>query len=200
MSLYRKVSITSWLSTKNCSAAYRGPSEFFIPELHSLLVWILFLKNSAQNRSIWLLSTSHSCLPGISYHRCFWIWSQTQCPFLLPTCTHSCSPMARCVWLARGTYQLRLAFLPTAKPHPWLSFHTCWHKLLHPRSRPAAPSHPCLGEWWLREVGYCSGSTGTKEKRKPFVLMPQSLCWEKGLGDFWFWLTADWQFTHFQNC
>lgn len=30
-----------------------------------------------------------------------------------------------CTWLTRGTYQLKLAFLPTGEPHPWLSFHMC---------------------------------------------------------------------------
>ena len=44
MSLYWKVSTTLWLSSKNSAAAYRGPGEFYIPELHNLLVWILFLK------------------------------------------------------------------------------------------------------------------------------------------------------------
>lgn len=129
-------------------------------------------------------STLCSCFPGILQHCFLWIWSQTWCNFLLflpvlPMCMYSRSLTARHVGFIRDTYQLKLAFLPTAEPHPWLSFHMCWHKLLHPHSRPVAPSHPCLGEWWSREVGYCSGSTERKENRKPFFLMPQTLCFEK---------------------
>jgi len=32
------------MSSKNSAAAYRGPGEFFIPELHNLLVRLLLLK------------------------------------------------------------------------------------------------------------------------------------------------------------
>lgn len=163
MPLYWKVSTTSWLSSKNSAAAYRGHGEFLSHELHNLIVWVLFTKSSAQSGSIWLLFTLHSCFPETIQH---WLQMQkqhTRCS-LLPTCTDSHSLRAHCTWLTRGTYQLKLAFLPTAEPHPWLSFRMCWHKLLHPRSRPVAPSHPCLGGWWLREVGYYSGSTETEEE------------------------------------
>lgn len=187
MSLYWKVSTTLWLSSKILQQPTEALVSFLF--LNSTTCLGFVLKNSAQNRSAWSLSTLRSCFPGIPQHCCFWIWSRTWRTFLLPTCTHSRSLMARCAWFARGTHQLKLAFLPTEEPHPWLSFRTCWHKLLHPHSRPVAPSHPCLGEWWLREVGCCSGSTETEEKRKPLVLMPQSLRWEKGAG--WFLILAD---------
>lgn len=68
-----------------------------------------------------------------------------------------------CIWFSQGTYQLKLASLPTAEPRPWWSFHMCLHKLLHPHSRPVAPFHPYSGELWLHEVGYCSGSTETEK-------------------------------------
>lgn len=141
----------------NSAAAYRDHGESFNHELHNLTVWVLFTKTSARSRSIWLLFPLHSCFPEI-------MQQHTRCSLLLPMCTDSHSLRAHCTWLTRGTYQLKLAFLPTAEPHPWLSFRMCWHKLLHPRSRPVAPFHPCLGGWWLHEAGYYSGSRETEEE------------------------------------
>lgn len=101
---------------------------------------------------------------------------------------HSHSLTVHYIWFCQGTYQLKLAFLPTAEPHPWWSFHMCLHKLLHPHNRPEAPFHPYLGELWLHEVGYCSGSKETEVRIKSFfkILILKSPCWEKGLGEFWF--------------
>lgn len=124
----------------------------------------LVLKNSTWNGFTWFLRTLHSCFSAISQHRCFWIWDQTWCIFFLPTCTPTFSQ--HITFDSLGTYQLTLAFLPIAEPHPWWSFHMCLHKLLHPHSRPVAPFHPYLGELWLREVGYCSGSKETEMKTK----------------------------------
>lgn len=171
MPLYWKVSATLWLSSKNSAAAYRGHGEFLSCELLNLNVWVLFTKTLAQSRSIWLLFTLHSFFPEIKSTDFRCRSSTLDVPSFCP-CAHRLT-LPKSTWLTRGTYQLKLAFPPTAEPHPWLSFHMCWHKLLHPRSRPAAPSHPCLGGWWLHEVGYYSGSTETEEEA---FLMLQSLC------------------------
>jgi len=47
----------------------------------------LVLKNSTWNGFIWFLWTLHSYFSATLQHRCFWIWGQTWCIFLLPTCT-----------------------------------------------------------------------------------------------------------------